>query len=169
MTKQEKTQVIETLTEQLANNPNFYVTDISSLTAEKTSSLRRICFSKKIKMHVVKNSLLQKAMEKTTGRDYAQLIPTLVGSTAILFSESASAPAKMIKEFRKKNDKPILKSAFVEETIYVGDNQLEFLASMKSKNEVIGEIIGMLQTPARNIISALLNRKGKEEEVQPEN
>lgn len=169
MTKQEKTQVIETLAEQLANNPNFYVTDISSLTAEKTSSLRRMCFSKQIKMHVVKNSLLQKAMEKTTGRDYKELIPTLVGSTAIMFCESASAPAKMIKEFRKKNDKPVLKSAFVEETIYVGDNQLEVLAAMKSKTEVIGEIIGMLQSPARNIISALLNSKGKEEEVTPEN
>lgn len=161
MTKQEKTQVIEDLVQQLAQNRNFYLTDTAALTAEKTSKLRRECFNKKITMKVVKNSLLRKAMEKTTGRDYKEMVPTIKGNTAILFCESGAEPAKVIKTFRKENDKPVLKSAFVEETVYVGDNYLEFLSAIKSKNELIGEIITLLQSPAKNVISALQSGKNK--------
>jgi large subunit ribosomal protein L10 len=165
MTKEEKTQVIEDLVSQLAQSVNFYLADTASMTAEKTSKLRRECFNKKITMKVVKNSLLKKAMEKTTGRDYKEMIPTLKGNTAVMFSESVSAPAKVIKEFRKAGDKPLLKSAFVADQIYVGDNQLEFLAAIKSKNELIGEIIGLLQSPARSVLSALLQpREGQAQE-----
>lgn len=156
MNKQEKTQVIEDLVQQLAQSANFYLADTAAMTAEKTSKLRRECFNKQITMKVVKNSLLKKAMEKTTGRDYKEMIPTLKGNTAVMFSESLAAPAKVIKEFRKTGDKPVLKSAFVADTVYVGDNQLDMLAAIKSKNELIGEIIGLLQSPARSVISALL-------------
>jgi large subunit ribosomal protein L10 len=161
MKKEEKSLVIDSLVEQLANNSHFYLTDVASLTAEKTSQLRRLCFNKQIKMLVVKNSLLKKAMERSTSKDYQPLLGSLKGSTAILFSEVANEPAKIIKEFRKKNDKPILKAAYVEESAYIGDNQLDVLASMKSKNEVIGDIIFLLQSPAKNVISGLKASSGK--------
>ncbi len=161
MKKEEKIQVIDSLVEQLANNTHFYLTDIATLTAEKTSELRRICFNKNIKMIVVKNTLLRLAMERSTAKDYQPLFSTLKGSTAIMFTEVGSDPAKVIKEFRKKNDKPVLKSAFVEECAYIGDNQLEALASIKSKNEMIGEVIGLLQSPAKNVISGLKSGGGK--------
>jgi len=161
MKKEEKSQVIDSLVEQLASNSHFYLTDVASLSADKTSALRRLCFKKNIKMLVVKNSLLKKAMERNTEIDYKPLAVTLKGSTAILFSEVGSDPAKLIKEFRIGNDKPLLKSAFVEGSIYIGDNQLDALASIKSKNEVIGEIIGLLQSPAKNVISALKSSGGK--------
>lgn len=161
MKKEEKSQVIDSLVEQLANNSHFYLTDVSSLDAVKTSSLRRACFNKKIKMLVVKNSLLKKAMERSTEKDYQPLFGSLKGSTAILFSEVGSDPAKLIKEFRKTSEKPVLKAAFVEESVYVGDDQLEALASIKSKDEVIGEIIGLLQSPAKNVVSALKSGGGK--------
>jgi len=161
MKKAEKTQVIDSLVEQLANNSHFYLTDVASLNAVKTSELRRLCFSKNIKMLVVKNSLLKKAMERSSAKDYQPLIGSLKGSTAIMFSEVGSDPAKLIKEFRTKNDKPLLKAAFVEECAYIGDNQLDALASIKSKNEMIGEIIGLLQSPAKNVVSALKSGGGK--------
>ncbi len=162
MKKEDKSLVIDSLVEQLANNSHFYLTDVASLTAEKTSQLRRLCFNKNIKMLVVKNSLLKKAMERTTGKDYQSIIAgALKGSTAIMFSEVGSDPAKLIKEFRKKNDKPLLKAAFVEESAYIGDNQLDVLASIKSKNEVIGDIIFLLQSPAKNVISGLKSSGGK--------
>ena len=161
MKKEDKTVVIDSLVEQLANNSHFYLTDVASLTADKTSQLRRLCFNKNIKMLVVKNSLLKKAMEKSEGKDYQSLFGSLKGSTAIMFSEVGSDPAKLIKEFRVKNDKPLLKAAFVEECAYVGDNQLDVLASIKSKNELIGDIIGLLQSPAKNVISALKSSGGK--------
>ncbi len=161
MKKEEKSQVIDSLVEQLANNSHFYLTDVASLTAAKTSALRRMCFSKNIKMLVVKNSLLKLAMERTTAKDYHPLLSSLKGSTAVMFSEVGSDPAKLIKEFRQKNDKPLLKSAFVEECVYIGDSQLDVLASIKSKNEMIGEIIGLLQSPAKNVISALKSSGGK--------
>ena len=162
MRKEEKSQVIDSLVEQLANNSHFYLTDVSSLTAEKTSQLRRSCFKKNIKLLVVKNSLLQKALERSTGKNYQEIIDNaLKGSTAIMFSEVGSDPAKLIKEFREKNDRPILKAAFVEESTYIGDNQLEALASIKSKNELIGDIIGLLQSPAKNVISGLKASGGK--------
>ncbi|MGQ0828868.1 MAG: 50S ribosomal protein L10 [Bacteroidota bacterium] len=161
MKKEDKSLVIDSLVEQLANNSHFYLTDVASLTAEKTSQLRRLCFNKNIKMLVVKNSLLKKAMERSTSKDYQPLLGSLKGSTAIMFSEVGNEPAKLIKEFRKKNDKPVLKAAFVEESAYIGDGQLDVLASMKSKNEVIGDIIFLLQSPAKNVISGLKASGGK--------
>jgi large subunit ribosomal protein L10 len=161
MKKEEKSQVIDSLVEQLANNSHFYLTDVATLSAAKTSTLRRMCFNKNIKMLVVKNSLLKKAMERSTAKDYQSLIGTLKGSTAIMFSEVGSDPAKLIKEFRKGGDRPLLKSAFVEECAYVGDDQLDALASIKTKNEMIGEIIGLLQSPAKNVVSALQSGGGK--------
>lgn len=161
MKKEDKSKVIDSLVDQLKNNSHFYLTDVASLSALNTSQLRRMCFGKDIKMLVVKNSLLKKAFERSTTKDYQPLMSSLKGSTAILFSEIGSDPAKLIKEFRQKNDKPILKSAFVEECAYVGDNQLDILASIKSKDEMIGEIIGLLQSPAKNVISALKSSGGK--------
>lgn len=162
MKKEEKSQVIDSLVEQLANSSHFYLTDVASLSAEKTSALRRLCFQKNIKMLVVKNTLLKIAMEKSTEKDYKPLFDTLIGSTAILFSEVGSDPAKLIKAFHKQgNEKPALKSAFVEECVYIGADQLEVLASIKSKNELIGDIIGLLQSPAKNVISALQSSGGK--------
>jgi large subunit ribosomal protein L10 len=162
MRKDEKTQVIEELAEKLASNSHFYLTDISALPSEKTSKLRRMCFNKNISLLVVKNTLLQKAMEKSEGKDYSELFGSLKGSTAVMFSESSSEPAKLIKEFRSQgSDKPILKAAYVEESAYVGDSQLDALAAIKSKNELIGDIIGLLQSPAKNVISALQSSGGK--------
>ena len=161
MKKEDKSEVIASLVKQLANNSHFYLTDVSSLTAVNTAALRRMCFNKKVKMLVVKNSLLKLAMERSTAKDYQPLLGSLKGSTAIMFSEVGSDPAKLIKEFRQKNDKPLLKAAFVEECVYIGDNQLDVLASIKSKNEMIGEIIGLLQSPAKNVISALKSGGGK--------
>ncbi len=161
MKKEEKSLVIDSLVEQLANNSHFYLTDVASLDAVKTSDLRRACFKKNIKMLVVKNSLLKKAMERSSAKDYQPLLGSLKGSTAIMFSEVGSDPAKLIKKFREKNDKPVLKAAFVEESVYIGDDQLDTLASIKSKDEVIGEIISLLQSPAKNIVSALQSGGGK--------
>jgi large subunit ribosomal protein L10 len=161
MKKEDKSKVIDSLVEQLANNTHFYLTDVSSLNAVKTSALRRICFTKNIQMLVVKNSLLKLAMERSTAKEYQPLLGSLKGSTAIMFSEVGSDPAKLIKEFRLKNDRPLLKAAYVEECIYIGDDQLDVLASIKSKNEMIGEILGLLQSPAKNVISALKSSGGK--------
>ncbi len=162
MNKQEKNQVIEELKGKLAANPNFYLADTSALTAERTSKLRRMCFDKKVSMLVVKNTLLKKAMERSEGKDFQQLLNAVKGTTAVMFCASGSAPAKLIKEFRKGgNDKPLLKAAFVEDAIYLGESQLDFLSTLKSKNEMIGDVIGMLQSPAKNVISALLSGKNK--------
>lgn len=154
MRKEDKKILIDNLTQQLEDNNNFYITDIEALDAEKTSKLRRMSFKSDIKVVVVKNTLLRKAMD-TVDRDYSELYPTLVGNTAIMFSSAGNAPAKMIKEFRKKNDKPIVKGAFIEETTYIGDDQLDFLVSIKSKDELVADIVAMLQAPAKNVISAL--------------
>jgi len=161
MNKENKTQIITDLAEKLASNKNFYLADTSELPSDKTSSLRRQCFDKKIKLIVVKNTLLQKAMERTNDEEFKALYPALKGSTSIMFCESSSEPAKLIKEFRKTNKKPVLKGAFVEQSIYIGDDQLDGLAAIKSKNEVIGDIIGLLQSPAKNVISALQSGGGK--------
>ena len=160
MKKEEKTQIIEDLVQRLSENKNFYLADTSELTSEKTSKLRRMCFNKQINLLVVKNTLLRKALEKS-GDNFNPLHDVLKGSTAIMFCESGSEPAKLIKEFRKDSPKPVLKAAFVEESVYIGDNQLDALASIKSKNEVIGDIIGLLQSPAKNVISGLLSGKNK--------
>ncbi len=151
---EEKNQFIEALSEQLGNSEYFYLTDISNLNVEDTSKLRRLCFKSEIELKVVKNTLLRKAMEKTD-KNLEELYEVLKGATSIMFANTGSGPGKLIKEFRKNHDRPILKAAYVEETCYLGDDQLETLASIKSKNELIGDIIGLLQSPAKNVISAL--------------
>ena len=154
MTREEKSQVIETLTAQLADNANIYLADISGLDAGNTSNLRRACFKAGVQLAVVKNTLLKKAME-SSDKDFGELTGILKGNTSLMFSETGNAPAKVIKEFRKKSDKPLLKGAYIQESIYVGDNQLDNLVDLKSKDELVGEIIGLLQSPAKNVISAL--------------
>jgi large subunit ribosomal protein L10 len=157
MTREEKSIAIEDLTARLAGVNVVYLADISGLNAETTSNLRRACFKAGIKLEVVKNTLLAKAMEASTS-NFGELPTVLKGNTSIFLSDTANAPAKIIKEFRKKSDKPVLKGAFINEEIYLGDNLLDSLASLKSKDEVIGEIIGLLQSPAQRVISALKNQ-----------
>lgn len=154
MRKENKKQLIDSLTQQLTDNHNFYLADVSTLNAEKTSDLRRLCFKYGIKMQVVKNTLLQKAMENVE-RDYEELYGVLKGHTSIMFAEAGNAPAKLIKEFRKKSDRPILKGAFIEEMTYIGDEQLDFLVAIKSRDELIGDVIALLQSPVKNVVSAL--------------
>ncbi|MCB0395825.1 MAG: 50S ribosomal protein L10 [Flavobacteriales bacterium] len=154
MNKQDKNQVIDRLADKLSGNPHFYLTDISNLTVEVSNQLRRKCFEKGVSLEVVKNKLLLKAMERAND-GYADLHAILNGSTSIMFSETANVPAKIIKEFRKAHDRPILKAAYVEESIYIGDDQIETLATLKSKEELVGEIIALLQSPAKNVVSAL--------------
>ncbi|MBB6680247.1 50S ribosomal protein L10 [Aequorivita sp. 609] len=154
MTREEKSQVIETLTAQLSDNENIYLADISGLNAGTTTNLRRACFKAGVQLAVVKNTLLKKAME-SSDKDFGSLPEVLKGNTSIMFSETGNAPAKVIKEFRKKSDRPLLKGAYIQESIYVGDEQLDSLVELKSKEELIGEVIGLLQSPAKNVISAL--------------
>ncbi|WP_203258945.1 50S ribosomal protein L10 [Hyunsoonleella ulvae] len=159
MTREEKSQVIEDLTAQLADNANIYLTDISGLNAGTTSDLRRACFKANVSMAVVKNTLLEKAME-ASDKEFGELPTVLKGNTSIMFAEAGNAPAKVIKAFRKKSEKPLLKGAFIEEAIYIGDEQLDALVDIKSKDELIGEIVGLLQSPAKNVISALKSGGG---------
>jgi len=160
MKKEEKSQVIETLVGKLNANTKIYLADCSSLTVEKVNQLRKECFDKKISIQVVKNSLLKKALERASDSRLADMIPALKGNTALMFAETSNGPAKVIKDFRKKgNEKPLLKAAFVEETVYIGDNQLEALASLKSKNELIADVVSLLQAPIRRVIGGLENKK----------
>jgi large subunit ribosomal protein L10 len=154
MTREEKSQVIEALTTKLTEGNIIYLADISGLNALETSNLRRACFKANIKLAVVKNSLLEKAMAKSD-KDFGELPEILKGNTSLMISETGNAPAKLIKEFRKKSKKPLLKGAYIEEAIYVGDDQLDALVNIKSKEELIGDIITILQSPAKNVISAL--------------
>jgi len=160
MTREDKLTVIQDLTSQLSENATIYLADISGLDADTTSNLRRACFKANIRLSVVKNTLLAKAMEASE-KDFGELPEILKGNTSLMFSEVSNAPAKLIKAFRKNSDKPILKGAFIEEAIYVGDNQLDSLVNIKSKDEVIGDIIGLLQSPAKNVISGLKSGGGK--------
>ena len=160
MTREEKNQFIDSLTQRLNEANVFYLADIAGLDADGSSKLRRTCFNSDIKLEVVKNTLLKKALEKAEG-NYDDLYDTLVGNTSIMFSNVGNVPAKVIKDFRKKSDKPILKGAFIEESIYIGDESLDFLVSIKSKEELIGEIITLLQSPAKNVVSALQSSGGK--------
>jgi large subunit ribosomal protein L10 len=160
MKKEEKTQLIDSLAEQLKGANSFYLTDTSTLNAATTSRLRRTCFKKNVKLRVVKNSLLQKAMERT-GKSFGDFYPILVGSTSIMFSDVANDPAKLIKEFRRTAPKPILKGAYVEESIYLGDDQLDALVNIKSKFELIGDLICLLQSPVKNVMSALQSGSNK--------
>ncbi len=160
MTREEKATVIKDLTAQLGENTTIYLADISGLDAITTSDLRRACFKANIKLSVVKNTLLAKAME-ASDKEFGDLPGVLTGNTSLMFSETGNAPAKLIKTFRKKADKPLLKGAFIEEAIFVGDDKLDTLVSIKSKEEVIGDIIGLLQSPAKNVISGLKSGGGK--------
>ncbi|MGB0950357.1 MAG: 50S ribosomal protein L10, partial [Marinirhabdus sp.] len=141
MTREEKSQVIQDLTAQLADNANIYIADISGLNAGATSDLRRACFKANVKLAVVKNTLLEKAME-ASDKDFGDLPTTLKGNTSVMYSETGNAPAKVIKAFRKKSEKPLLKGAFIEEAIYLGDDQLDTLVDIKSREELIGDIVG---------------------------
>jgi len=160
MTREEKATVIEDLTTQLANSPTIYLADISGLNAVSTSDLRRAAFKANIRLAVVKNTLLAKAME-ASDKEFGELPEVLKGNTSLMFSEVANAPAKLIKNFRKKSNTPLLKGAFIEEAVYIGDEYLDALVSIKSKEEMIGEIIGLLQSPAKNVISGLKSGGGK--------
>ena len=154
MTKQEKIQEIEDLTTEISAVKNLYLTDIAGLDAVQTTALRRACFNANIKLTVVKNTLLAKAMDASE-KDFGELQSVLKGNTSLMFSEAGNSPAKLIKDFRKKSDKPLLKGAYIEESIYIGDDQIDFLESIKSKDELVGEVITILQSPAKNVILAL--------------
>ena len=159
MTREEKLIQIEELTAVLNQAPTIYLADIAALDSDTTSSLRRASFGKGIKLNVVKNTLLRKAMEASE-KDFEGLYGVLKGNTSIMLAEAGNAPAKLIKEFRKKSDKPVLKGAWIEESVYLGDESLEMLTSIKSKEELIGEVITLLQSPAKNVISALQSSAG---------
>lgn len=167
MTREEKSIAIEDLTAKLAESNIIYIADTSGLNAETTSNLRRACYKEGIKLEVVKNTLLEKAME-ASANDYGDLPSILKGNSSIFIATIASAPAKIIKDFRKKSQKPAFKGAYINGEIYIGDNLLDSLASLKSKEEVIGEIIGLLQSPAKRVIAALLNNAEQKGEVAAE-
>jgi large subunit ribosomal protein L10 len=160
MTREEKSVAINEILDVLKSNQNIYLTDISGLNALETSNLRRMCFKAGVKLSVVKNTLLEKAMESSE-KDFGELKETLKGDTSVMIAEVSNAPAKVIKNFRKKSERPILKGAMIEEDIYIGDEQLETLFTIKSKEELIGDIIMLLQSPAKNVISALSSSGGK--------
>lgn len=164
MKKELKAQIIDQLAAQIAENPNFYLANIEGLDAEKTAALRRACFEKGVKLNVVKNTLLKKAIEKIGNESIEALYPTLAGSTAIMFTsiQTPNAPAKIIKEMGAQFGKPELKSAFIQECSYVGAEQLPVLVNIKSREELIGDIIGLLQSPIRRVVSALENAKKEE-------
>jgi len=154
MRRQEKESIIDNLAEQINNARHFYLTDISELNAADTSDLRRRCFENEVELVVVKNTLLKKALEKSEG-NFNDLYDILKNSTSIMFCETGNTPAKLIMEFRKKHERPVLKAAFVETSIYLGDEQLEALSSLKSKEELIGDVLALLQSPMNNLLSAL--------------
>ena len=154
MNKEEKNKIIRDIEDMLNENSNFYLADISGLNAEQNSALRRLCYKREVSLRVVKNTLLKKAFDNNN-IDFSELNEVLVGNTSLMQAEVANSAAKVIKEFRKKNDKPILKAAHVEEALYIGDENLSSLASLKSKEELLGDIITLLQSPAKNVISAL--------------
>ena len=154
MRKEDKQVLIDSILSELKACPNFYLTDVSDLNADKTSQLRRQCFNSGVKMIVVKNALLHTAMQQME-KDYEGLYDVLKGSTALMLCETGNAPAKLIKNFRKTNDRPILKGAFIEECCYIGDDMIDALCNIKSKNDLIADIIALLQSPIKNVISGL--------------
>ncbi len=159
MTREDKNQAIDVLTEKLNATNIFYIADIAGLDAENSSNLRRTCFKSDVQLEVVKNTVLRKALEKANG-EYEELYDTLKGNTSVMFSAVGNAPAKIIKEFRKKSEKPFLKGAFIEEAIFIGDENLDALVAIKSKEELLGDIISLLQSPAKNVVSALQSSGG---------
>ncbi|HAN77374.1 MAG TPA: 50S ribosomal protein L10 [Bacteroidales bacterium] len=154
MTREDKNNLIDVLVEKINNSNHFYLTDIDGLNAVKTAKLRELCNKKEVELLVVKNTLLQKALERL-GSQYDELHSVLKGSTSVMFCESANVPAKLIKEFSVKNKKPILKGAYVEESTYIGANQLEALINVKSKEELIGDIVLLLQSPMKTVLGQL--------------
>ncbi|MCF8369633.1 MAG: 50S ribosomal protein L10 [Bacteroidales bacterium] len=154
MRKEEKDQLVTSLVEQLNNNNIIYLADTSELNAEQTSDLRRLCFKRDIKLTVVKNTLLKRAMEQSE-KNLDELYVALKGPTSLMFSDTGNVPAKLIKEFRKKSDRPFVKGAFIEEVAYLGDDQLEALVNIKSRDELIGDLLALLQSPVKNVMSAL--------------
>ena len=165
MTREEKSIAIEDLTAKLAESNVVYIADTSGLDAETTSNLRRACFKAGIKLEVVKNTLLEKAME-ASDNDFGDLASVLKGNTSMFIADTANGPAKIIKEFRKKGEKPVFKGAYINQEIYIGDNLLDSLVAIKSKEEVIAEIIGLLQSPAKRVLAALQNQPGKEDSAE---
>lgn len=160
MRKEEKHDVVLALKEQIESFSNVYIADTSNLTVAAVNDIRRKCFDSGIKMQVAKNTLIKKALEAASG-EYAELYDVLKGSSTLLFSNSGNAPAKLIKSLRASGDKPLLKAAYIDSAIFIGDNQLNALVNLKSKEELIGEIIGLLQSPAKNVISGLQSGKSK--------
>ena len=160
MRKEEKGQIIDSLVEEINSYPHLYITDVSGLNAANTSTLRRICFERNIKLVVAKNTLLKKAFDRANG-NYEDLYGVLKTPTAVMFSTEGNAPAKLIKEFRKKTklDRPALKAAYVEESVYVGAEMLDTLVAIKTKYELIGDVVALLQSPAKNVVSALQSGK----------
>lgn len=154
MKREEKDQIINSIVDNLSKYSNFYITDISNLTVEKTNQLRRLCFEKNVKINVAKNKLIRKALERMEG-DYSPMFAALKGSSAIMYSETGNTPAKLIKEFRKTSDRPVLKGAWIDSSVFIGDNNVDALVSLKSKAELIADVIALLQSPAKNVISAL--------------
>jgi large subunit ribosomal protein L10 len=154
MKSSEKKVIINNLQEQVDSYSHFYLTDISGLNAEKTSALRKECFNQEVKLVVVKNTLLRKALE-SSNKDLGDIYEALKGNTSVMFSENANVPAKLIKSFSKKHKKPVLKAAYVEESVYLGADQLEALIAVKSKNELIADVIALLQSPMTTLLSQL--------------
>lgn len=154
MTRDQKTQLIAEWAAKITASPVVYIADISNLNASQTSNLRRSCFKSDVKLSVVKNTLLAKAMEQSQ-KDFGELSTVLKGNSSVMLAEVGNAPAKVIKEFRKKSDRPILKGAYLEENVYLGDDQLETLVNIKSKNELIADVVALLQSPAKNVVAAL--------------
>jgi large subunit ribosomal protein L10 len=157
MTKQEKTAVIEELKGVFANLDFFYITDASTLSVEQINNFRRLCFNKGVKMRVIKNTLIRKALESASAdKNYEAIFSELKGPTAVLYAEgAANIPAKVLKEFRAGNERPLLKAAYIDTAVFIGDDQLDMLTKLKSKEQLLGEVLGLLQSPARNVISAL--------------
>ncbi|HDZ41722.1 MAG TPA: 50S ribosomal protein L10 [Bacteroidetes bacterium] len=154
MRREEKQAIIDSLAEKFEEYSHFYLTDTAELNAAHTSDLRRACFEKDIKLIVVKNTLLKRALDKSE-KNFEELYEVLKGSTSVMFSNTGNIPAKMLKDFRKKHDKPVLKGAFVEESVYIGDDQLDILAALKSKDELLADLLALLNSPVQNVISAL--------------
>lgn len=156
MTRSEKSAAIEELKDKFSKSSFFYLTDSSTLTVEQVNKLRRICFEKGVELRVVKNTLVQKAMQEAAeDKNYGELMGALKGPTAIMFTDTANVPARLIKEFRKENERPIIKAAYIDSSVYHGDESLEALTQLKSKEELVGEIIGLLQSPIKNVIGSL--------------
>ena len=160
MTKEEKNQFIDVLDKSIQENSNFYLADISGLSAEESSKLRRLCFKREVSLQVVKNTLLKKALERNDS-SFEELYDVLKGNTSIMFTDTSNAPAKVIKEFRKKHEKPVFKAAHLDASFYIGEEYLDTLSELKSKDEIIAEIIALLQSPAKNVISSLQSSGSK--------